>query len=153
MPEPGYLSAVVPHVVGDARAVVVGARRTGAEDTEPQWLIDAWSATANLRDADHSSWRYVISAVLTCSREFFDAVGGFDGKLVMLDGPGGGQRGGGGGSDGGWGGGSGGDRPGSGGSGSGDHWLVSRALTCRSAAMSWTRSASSFSAKKLARAM
>mgnify|MGYP002719434515 FL=1 len=82
VPEPGYLSAVVPHIVGDARAVVVGARRTGAEDTEPQWLIDAWSATANLRDADHSSWRYVISAVLTCSREFFDAVGGFDGTLV-----------------------------------------------------------------------
>ena len=82
VPEPGYLSAVVPHIVGDARAVVVGARRTGAEDTEPQWLIDAWSATANLRDADHSSWRYIISAVLTCSREFFDAVGGFDGTLV-----------------------------------------------------------------------
>ena len=51
------------------------------------------------------------------------SVGGFDGKLVMLDGASGGQRGGG--SNDGWGssgGGGGGDRPGAGGSGSGDHW-------------------------------
>ena len=82
VPEPGYLSAVVLHVVGDARAVVVGSRRTGADNTEPQWLVDAWAATANLRHADHSSWRYIISAVLSCSREFFEAVGGFDGTLV-----------------------------------------------------------------------
>ena len=82
VPEPGYLSAVVPHIVGDPRAVVVGSRRTGADGTEPQWLVDAWSATANLRDADHTSWRYIISAVLTCSREFFREVGGFDGTLV-----------------------------------------------------------------------
>mgnify|MGYP002712135713 FL=1 len=82
VPEPGYLSAVVPHIVGDARAVVVGSRRTGADNTEPQWLVDAWAATANLRHADHSSWRYIISAVLSCSREFFGEVGGFDGTLV-----------------------------------------------------------------------
>ncbi|WJY98157.1 glycosyltransferase family 2 protein [Corynebacterium fournieri] len=82
VPEPGYLSAVVPHIVGDARAVVVGARRTGAGDAEPQWLADAWAATDNLRNADHASWRYVISAVLTCSREFFDTVGGFDATFV-----------------------------------------------------------------------
>ena len=82
VPERGYLSAVVPHVVGDHRAVVVGSRRTGAQDQEPQWLTDAWAATANLRDADHTSWRYIISAVLTCSREFFGEVGGFDGTLV-----------------------------------------------------------------------
>lgn len=51
------------------------------------------------------------------------SVGGFDGKLVMLDGASGGQRGGG--SNDGWGssgGSGGGDRPGAGGSGSGDHW-------------------------------
>ena len=82
VPEPGYLSAVVPHVVGDARAVVVGKRCTGAEGTEPQWLQDAWEATNNLRDADHASWRFIISAVLTCSREFFQAIGGFDGSMV-----------------------------------------------------------------------
>lgn len=82
VPEPGYLSAVVPHIVGDARAVVVGARRTGPEREEPQWLRDAWAATTNLRDADHTAWRYIISAVLTCSREFFDGVGGFDPTFV-----------------------------------------------------------------------
>ncbi|MCP1386915.1 glycosyltransferase [Corynebacterium sp. TA-R-1] len=82
VPEPGYLSAVVPHVVGDHRAVVVGARLTGADRTEPQWLADAWDATDNLRTADHTSWRYVISAVLTCSKEFFDEVGGFDGTFI-----------------------------------------------------------------------
>jgi len=82
VPEPEYLSAVVPHIVGDARAVVVGTRLTGRERTEPQWLVDAWDATDNLRAADHSSWRYVISAVLSCSRQFFDEVGGFDGSFV-----------------------------------------------------------------------
>ena len=52
------------------------------------------------------------------------SVGGFDGKLVMLDGAGGGgQRGGGGSGGEGWGSGSGsGDRSGAGGSGSGDNW-------------------------------
>ena len=53
------------------------------------------------------------------------SVGGFDGKLVMLDGAGGGGQRGGGGSGEGWGSGSGsgsGDRPGAGGSGSGDNW-------------------------------
>lgn len=82
VPEPGYLSAVVPHIVGDERAVVVGSRRTGAAGTEPQWLLDAWDTTANLRHADHASWRYIISAVLTCSRAFFEQVGGFDGSFV-----------------------------------------------------------------------
>lgn len=48
------------------------------------------------------------------------SVGGFDGKLVMLDGAGGGQRSGG--SNDGWGSSGGGERPGAGGSGSGDHW-------------------------------
>ena len=82
VPEPGYLSAVVPHIVGDARAVVVGTRLTGAERREPQWLADAWERTNDLRDADHTSWRFIISAVLTCSAEFFAEVGGFDGTFV-----------------------------------------------------------------------
>lgn len=82
VPTPGYLAAAVPHIVGDERAVVVGARKTGAQQREPQWLVDAWEATDNLRHADHTSWRYVISAVLTCSKTFFDEVGGFDGSFV-----------------------------------------------------------------------
>lgn len=82
VPEPGYLSAVVPHVLGDARAVIAGKRLTGPEREEPAWLGDAWEATTNLRDADHTSWRFIISAVLTCSAEFFREVGGFDATMV-----------------------------------------------------------------------
>ncbi|MEH0147358.1 glycosyltransferase [Corynebacterium sp. Q4381] len=82
VPETGYLSAVVPHVVGDYRAVVVGTRLTGSQRREPQWLADAWERTNDLRDADHTSWRFIISAVLTCSAEFFNQVGGFDGTFV-----------------------------------------------------------------------
>ncbi|OEX92092.1 hypothetical protein A0K93_11435 [Corynebacterium sp. BCW_4722] len=82
VPEPGYLSAVVPHIMGDSRAVVIGARLTGAQREEPQWLIDAWRDTTNLRDADHTSWRFIISAVLSCSTEFFREVGGFDATMV-----------------------------------------------------------------------
>lgn len=81
-PEPGYLSAVVPHVLGDARAIVVGTRLTGADRTEPAWLTEAWERTDHLRDADHASWRFIISAALACTREFFDHVGGFDGSFV-----------------------------------------------------------------------
>ena len=82
IPEPGYLSAVVPHVMGDERAVVVGTRLTGAAREEPQWLRDAWERTDHLRTADHTSWRYIISAVLSCSTAFFESVGGFDGSFV-----------------------------------------------------------------------
>lgn len=82
VPGPGYLTAVVPHVVADGRAVVVGTRLTGPEREEPQWLRDAWTHTGHLQRADDGSWRYVISAALTCGREFFREIGGFDGSLV-----------------------------------------------------------------------
>ncbi|MBG6122197.1 glycosyltransferase family 2 protein [Corynebacterium aquatimens] len=82
IPDPGYLSAVVPHVTSDSRAVVVGARRTGPERTEPEWLRDAWRQTNNLRRGDDTSWRYIISSVLTCSRPFFWQVGGFDATFI-----------------------------------------------------------------------
>lgn len=82
VPDPGYLSAVVPHIVGDPRAVVVGTRLTGPEQSEPEWLAQAWRDTDDLRAADHTSWRFVISAVLSCSAEFFAQVGGFDATLI-----------------------------------------------------------------------
>lgn len=82
VPRPGYLTAVVPHIVGDDRAVVVGTRLTGPNHTEPQWLSEAWERTDHLREADHTSWRYIISAVLSCSAEFFAKVGGFDATFV-----------------------------------------------------------------------
>lgn len=45
---------------------------------EPAWLSDGYRASRNLLDADDRSYRYVIGAVLACSRRFFDDVGGFD---------------------------------------------------------------------------
>lgn len=82
VPEPGYLTAVVPHVVADPRAVVIGTRLTGPQREEPGWLTQAWQHTDHLRDADDTSWRFIISAVLTCSKDFFDRIGGFDGSMV-----------------------------------------------------------------------
>ena len=45
---------------------------------EPSWLIEAYRASSDLLHADHRSYRHVISAVLCCSRELFDDIGGFD---------------------------------------------------------------------------
>ncbi|SIS51359.1 Glycosyltransferase, GT2 family [Corynebacterium appendicis CIP 107643] len=82
VPEPGYLAAAARHVAADSRAVVVGTRLTGPSRTEPQWLIDAWSTTHHLSTPDDTSWRFIISSVLTCSREFFERIGGFDGSFI-----------------------------------------------------------------------
>ena len=82
VPEPGYLAAATRHVAADPRAVVVGTRLTGTERTEPQWLIDAWRTTHHLSAPDDTSWRFIISSVLTCSRDFFERIGGFDGSFV-----------------------------------------------------------------------
>ena len=45
---------------------------------EPAWLREAYAASRNLLDADGCSHRFVISAVLACSRWWYDLVGGFD---------------------------------------------------------------------------
>ena len=45
---------------------------------EPTWLTEAYRASRNLLDADDRSYRYVIGAVLACSRRMFEEVGGFD---------------------------------------------------------------------------
>lgn len=82
VPEPGYLAAAAAHVKEDPCAVVVGTRLTGPSRTEPQWLIDAWSTTSHLSRADDTSWRFIISSVLTCSKAFFENIGGFDGSFV-----------------------------------------------------------------------
>lgn len=82
VPEPGYLAAAARHIKADPRAVVVGTRLTGPERTEPQWLIDAWRSTRHLSSPDDTSWRFIISSVLTCSRDFFERIGGFDGSFV-----------------------------------------------------------------------
>ena len=53
---------------------------------EPDWLKHAYRATRNLLDADDRSYRYVIGAVLACSRSFFDEVGGFDESFTTYGG-------------------------------------------------------------------
>lgn len=94
-PEPGYLQAIsrLPALIWDG--VTVGRRRhadfAGTPDAapveiigperalrEPTWLIDAYRSTADLLLANHRSYRYVIGAVIACSRRFFTDTGGFD---------------------------------------------------------------------------
>ncbi|MEX3610885.1 glycosyltransferase [Rothia sp. LK2588] len=81
VPRPDYLREAVTAMAGELRALVVGTR-LHADGREPDWLVDAWKQTDHLAAADDASWRFVISAVLTCSRSFFELVGGFDETLV-----------------------------------------------------------------------
>ncbi|WP_415973948.1 glycosyltransferase [Rhodococcus sp. 077-4] len=103
VPEPGYIAETVKLLAALPDALTVGRRRHAdmsavrAEDmagwfsgrsvgppelTEPQWLRDGYAQSRDLLDADRRSYRYVISAVMSCSRELFDEVGGFDGTFV-----------------------------------------------------------------------
>lgn len=81
-PKPGFLAAAVPHVVANPRTLVTGSRLTGSNAEEPQWLREAWRHTNHLRDADDTSWRFIISAALVCSRSFLSSLSGFDATLV-----------------------------------------------------------------------
>ncbi|MDP9166907.1 MAG: glycosyltransferase [Actinomycetota bacterium] len=98
LPEPDYLRRIsrLPSLVPDA--LVVGRRRHAdivgwtADDVrawwsggpaprvleEPRWLVDAYERSQCLLHVDHRSYRYVISSVMSCGRELFDDVGGFD---------------------------------------------------------------------------
>ncbi|WP_299574933.1 glycosyltransferase [uncultured Williamsia sp.] len=98
VPEPTYVERAVRLSAAAADIVAVGRRRhadlTGwspdgllawfrggtapTELTEPTWLRDAYRDSADLLHADHRSYRHVISAVLTCDRDFFWTAGGFD---------------------------------------------------------------------------
>lgn len=80
IPRADYLREAVNVAARDSRAVVVGKRLHGG--TQPAWLTEAYARTANLAAADDASWRFIISAVLTCSREFFEKIGGFDASMV-----------------------------------------------------------------------
>jgi GT2 family glycosyltransferase len=93
-PEPGYIAALIRLPALRDDAVVVGRRRharfgvddlepvetsgPAAELPEPAWLRDAYADSGDLLRADHRTYRFVISAVLACSRSFFEATGGFD---------------------------------------------------------------------------
>ena len=99
VPEPDYVGRLgrLPSLLPDA--VVVGRRRhadlsawspqrldawlTGAADgptelDEPRWLSDAYAASEDLLRVDPRSYRFVISAVLGLSADFFAEIGGFD---------------------------------------------------------------------------
>ncbi|MEW2014479.1 glycosyltransferase [Rhodococcus sp. NPDC076796] len=103
VPEPGYIaeSARLTGAVPDA--LTVGRRRhadlTGwsADDvaewfggrssgppelSEPGWLRDGYVRSRDLLDADRRSYRYIISAVMSCSRQLFCEIGGFDETFV-----------------------------------------------------------------------
>ncbi|MGU3293042.1 glycosyltransferase [Williamsia sp. M5A3_1d] len=93
VPEPDYLAHAVrlPSVTPDA--LVVGRRRHAdfstdppTELTEPQWLVDAYGWTENLLRPGWTGYRYVISAVMTCSRALFAEVGGFDESFTRYGG-------------------------------------------------------------------
>jgi GT2 family glycosyltransferase len=102
-PEPDYLRNLtrLPALAWDA--VTVGRRRHAdlasappeaevaaagrtAELEEPRWLRDAYRRTGDLLQSDRHSYRYLIGAVLACSRRFFDEVGGFDESFTRYGG-------------------------------------------------------------------
>jgi GT2 family glycosyltransferase len=94
-PEPEYLRQItrLPALAFDS--VTVGRRKhadlalvpttspieiAGPENEldDPSWLVDAYRQSRNLLDLDCRSYRYLIGAVLACSRRFFAETGGFD---------------------------------------------------------------------------
>lgn len=94
-PEPELVERIVALPEALPEALVVGRRRhadlagtdpsTRVEEVaptrelpEPDWLRDAYDGTRDLLDADGSAHRFVISAVLACSRWWYDEIGGFD---------------------------------------------------------------------------
>lgn len=94
-PEPELVERMVQLPEALPEALVVGRRRhadlTGVgpadkveevaprrELPEPEWLRTAYTRTRNLLDADGTAHRFAISAVLACSRWWYDEIGGFD---------------------------------------------------------------------------
>ncbi|WP_241990270.1 MULTISPECIES: glycosyltransferase family 2 protein [Cryobacterium] len=94
-PEPEYLREItrLPALAFDS--VTVGRRKHADLATvpttspieiagprheleDPSWLVDAYRQSRNLLDLDYRSYRYLIGAVLACSRRFFAETGGFD---------------------------------------------------------------------------
>lgn len=102
-PEPGYVRALTRLPALLPEAVTVGRRRhadftgrapdvpvidaaAGRELDEPAWLADHYARTGSLLDADDRSYRFVIGAVIACSRSLFDEVGGFDESFTSYGG-------------------------------------------------------------------
>jgi GT2 family glycosyltransferase len=94
-PEPDYLRQItrLPALAFDS--VTVGRRKhadlalvpttspieiagPSRELDDPSWLVEAYRQSRNLLDLNCRSYRYLIGAVLSCSRRFFAETGGFD---------------------------------------------------------------------------
>ena len=104
VPTAGYISHMVRLAAAAPDVLVVGRRKHGdlsqveprsvvewlsaqrhlevAHDHEPEWLFNAYDRTANLLLPGWDGYKYMISAVMSCSRELFDDVGGFDPSFV-----------------------------------------------------------------------
>lgn len=91
-PEPGFVAAAVDLPSRLPECLVVGRRRhadlsgDGRELPEPAWLRDAYDRTHDLLGADHTGHRFVISAVLACSRWWWDEIGGCDESFTAYGG-------------------------------------------------------------------
>lgn len=98
-PEPDFLQHLLRVPATHPEALVVGRRRhadlagvptdvplpaaaQGRELDEPAWLVDAYRRSDDLREADELSFRFVVGAVLACSRWWFEELGGFDESFV-----------------------------------------------------------------------
>jgi GT2 family glycosyltransferase len=79
------LGGVVPGRVGEWFAENLVAARSD-DEREPRWLKDAYRRTSDLLRPGWDGYKYVISAVFTCSRELFDDIGGFDSTFVHYGG-------------------------------------------------------------------
>ncbi|MDO9381107.1 MAG: glycosyltransferase [Nocardioidaceae bacterium] len=84
-PEPGCVAALVDLPSRLPECLVVGRRRHAdftaggrRELPEPEWLASAYGSTGDLLHADDTSHRFVIGAVLGCSRWWWDELGGCD---------------------------------------------------------------------------
>jgi GT2 family glycosyltransferase len=102
-PEPGCVRALTRLPALLPEALTVGRRRhadfsgirpdapvndaaSGRELPEPAWLSEEYARSRNLRDADDRSYRFVIGAVMACSRRLFDETGGFDESFTTYGG-------------------------------------------------------------------
>lgn len=87
VPTPDYVRAAtrLPSILPDA--LVVGRRKHASSAvTEPAWLIDAYDRTQDLLHPGWDGYKFMISAVMTCGRELFETVGGFDESFVRYGG-------------------------------------------------------------------